>query len=384
MLNKLHIHDSNLVDKAIECVLLGNNSIRIISESNRSDLAESNRIRLRSLHRNVTQIERETGLQETYLGFPFLVGHIDENEFIYMRGPIVLFPVSIEYRRETKSPGWYLVPSQEKPPTLNRALLTAIKKNSGLGVPNSFMEEFDDLIDRIRNLKNGAESKFIDELSNLLLQNEFPLEVLKNNSSSNKVKALKPIDGYEVDEQQQNLHFENYKIIGNFPQGDSAIYFDYEELLKKTKSGDAEHGIVGKLLETSSYDAMGIWSQGNEVGNDDSNIENTEPGVDLQGISAENLSLAIESDPSQDEIVVASQDSECLVVRGPPGTGKSQVIVNLISDALAKHKRVLLVCQKRAALDIVYQRLDKVGLAKYAIPACFRFVSSFTNIFAPV
>ena len=366
MLSKLHIHDSNLIDKAIECVLLGNSSIRIISESNRSNLAEGNRIRLRSLHRNVTQIERETGLQETYLGFPFLVGHIDDNESTNVKGPVVLFPVSIEYRRETKSPGWYLVPLQEKPPTLNRALLTAIKKNAGLGVTNSFMEEFDDLIDRIRNLKNGVESKFIDELSNLLLQNEFPFEAPKNNSSSSKAKTLKPIDGYEVDEQQQNLHLENYKIIGNFPQGSSAIYFDYEELLKKIKTGDAEHGIIGSLLETSSYGTTGIWSQGNEDANDDSSIENNKPSVDLQAISAENLSLAIESDPSQDDIVIASQEAECLVVRGPPGTGKSQVIVNLVSDALAKHKRILLVCQKRAALDIVYQRLDKVGLAKYA------------------
>ena len=66
VLNKLHIHDSNLVDKVIEYILLGKDSIRIISESNRSDIAESNKIRLRSLYRTVTQIERETGLQETY------------------------------------------------------------------------------------------------------------------------------------------------------------------------------------------------------------------------------------------------------------------------------------------------------------------------------
>jgi len=160
MLNKLRIHDSNLVGKVIECVLLGRSSIRILSDSDRSDLAENNRIRLRSLYRNVTQIERETGLQETYLGFPFLVGHIDDDELTSVRGPVVLFPVSLEYKRETK-PGWYLVPSQEKPPTLNRALLAAIKKNAGLGVSNSFMEEFESLIDKIRNLKNDVESNLL-------------------------------------------------------------------------------------------------------------------------------------------------------------------------------------------------------------------------------
>ena len=88
MFNKLHINDSNLIDKVIDCVLLGKNSVRIISESNRSDIAESNRIKLKSLYRNVTQIERETGLQETYLGFPFLVGHVNDDESTYIRGPV--------------------------------------------------------------------------------------------------------------------------------------------------------------------------------------------------------------------------------------------------------------------------------------------------------
>ena len=57
--------------------------------------------------------------------------------------------------------------------------------------------------------------------------------------------------------------------------------------------------------------------------------------------------------------------SECTVVRGPPGTGKSQVIANMISNAVSKGKKVLVVCQKRAALDVVFQRLDRAGLGKY-------------------
>ena len=56
-----------------------------------------------------------------------------------------------------------------------------------------------------------------------------------------------------------------------------------------------------------------------------------------------------------------------MVVRGPPGTGKSQVITNLISDALTNNKKILVVCQKRAALDVVYQRLSKVGLEKFVV-----------------
>ena len=101
----------------------------------------------------------------------------------------------------------------------------------------------------VRNVKNDIESTFIEELRRFLLENDFPLDAKENNPFDDKVKTLEPINANseEDDEQQQKLHLENYRIIGNFPQGDSAIYFDYEELLKKTKSGDTDHGIIGQL-----------------------------------------------------------------------------------------------------------------------------------------
>jgi hypothetical protein len=50
-----------------------------------------------------------------------------------------------------------------------------------------------------------------------------------------------------------------------------------------------------------------------------------------------------------------------MVIYGPPGTGKSQTIVNIITDAICKKKRVLVVSQKKAALDVVYNRLGKLN-----------------------
>src|SRR5690606_37876075 len=54
-----------------------------------------------------------------------------------------------------------------------------------------------------------------------------------------------------------------------------------------------------------------------------------------------------------------------LVIQGPPGTGKSQLICNVISDFIARGKVVLMVCQKRAALDVVYARLNEVGISEF-------------------
>lgn len=74
--------------------------------------------------------------------------------------------------------------------------------------------------------------------------------------------------------------------------------------------------------------------------------------------------LIAPADPCQARTVRLARQAEILVVHGPPGTGKSQTIVNMIGDHLARGQRVLLVCDKRIALDVVYYRLDRLGLGQ--------------------
>ncbi len=75
----------------------------------------------------------------------------------------------------------------------------------------------------------------------------------------------------------------------------------------------------------------------------------------------------LDADSSQ---IAAIQDVKAgrnLVVEGPPGTGKSQTIVNLIAELLAEGKSVLFVSEKMAALDVVKDRLTSVGLGKFIL-----------------
>ncbi len=68
------------------------------------------------------------------------------------------------------------------------------------------------------------------------------------------------------------------------------------------------------------------------------------------------------ADPSQRQAVLMARSAKTLVVHGPPGTGKSQTIANIVGDYLARDRRVLVVCDKRTALDVVKNRLDHIGL----------------------
>ncbi len=86
--------------------------------------------------------------------------------------------------------------------------------------------------------------------------------------------------------------------------------------------------------------------------------------VDLDALSN---AVPVPADSSQLEAVAEAEAGRTFVLEGPPGTGKSQTITNLLAHSLANGKRVLFVAEKRAALDVVKARLDAVGLGPFSL-----------------
>ena len=75
----------------------------------------------------------------------------------------------------------------------------------------------------------------------------------------------------------------------------------------------------------------------------------------------------LEADSSQQEAILAVQEGCNLVLEGPPGTGKSQTITNMIAESLAAGRTVLFVSQKMAALEVVKGRLEDVGFGDFCL-----------------
>jgi hypothetical protein len=71
----------------------------------------------------------------------------------------------------------------------------------------------------------------------------------------------------------------------------------------------------------------------------------------------------LDSDASQSIAISRARSGDSFVLKGPPGTGKSQTIANLICTAIGEQKRVLFVAEKRAAIEAVTKRLDQAGLS---------------------
>ena len=105
---------------------------------------------------------------------------------------------------------------------------------------------------------------------------------------------------------------------------------------------------------------------GKSAGQDD-----TDDTIDARNTDKVNVPrdfcIPLDVDSSQMEAVVESGRGKSFILHGPPGTGKSQTITNMIANALFQGKRVLFVAEKMAALSVVQSRLEKIGLAPFCL-----------------
>lgn len=97
---------------------------------------------------------------------------------------------------------------------------------------------------------------------------------------------------------------------------------------------------------------------------------------DIETPSAEELDQVVDpiemyqvldADSSQQEAIEAAKRGKSFVLQGPPGTGKSQTIANIIAEKLADGERVLFVSEKQAALNVVKNRLDDIGIGRFCL-----------------
>jgi very-short-patch-repair endonuclease len=86
-----------------------------------------------------------------------------------------------------------------------------------------------------------------------------------------------------------------------------------------------------------------------------------------QSAPPEKTVTILDADSSQRRAIAAAVAGRSFVMDGPPGTGKSQTIANMIADLLARRKTILFVSDKAAALDVVYARLKAAGLSEFVL-----------------
>jgi superfamily I DNA and/or RNA helicase len=125
--------------------------------------------------------------------------------------------------------------------------------------------------------------------------------------------------------------------LGNFHYRKMSLVRDYTTLLDKNE----EHAAFDAIFSLEPRDVL---------------CESPRP------LPVEESYPIVNCDPTQASAIALARTGKHFIIQGPPGTGKSQTITNLIADFVAQGKRVLFVCEKRAAIDVVYHRLHQSGL----------------------
>ena len=147
----------------------------------------------------------------------------------------------------------------------------------------------------------------------------------------------------------KNWKVRNWASFGIYQAQNMPIYLDIEKLLASNFSE-----LLEKLV-TSDFENQQDSSSGELY------------DVDDKEITAEVPALINPADASQFSAVVDVIRGKNLVIKGPPGTGKSQTITNMIAALMLEGKSVLFVAQKQAALDVVRNNLAAAGLEDYLL-----------------
>ncbi|MEJ1959335.1 MAG: AAA domain-containing protein [Nitrosomonadales bacterium] len=290
--------------------------------------------RLERIQKAATDSIHSTGQHTLYVGYPCVVlpGVGGRTKL----APIFLFAVQI-------------VTSAQKI-TIKRIVETA---EDGTKTPSDaiFNRLLAAYIDREHGISLGADKHEI-EITGAEIENkiddifgpwktcvrsfEYP-----NTSSVPDRKYLKTLDS-----EGNDPYIAGYAILGLAEFTGQAMLDDLDKIIKMLDNGIESPEALTSLISAAK---------------DNPNNEAAEPSGDYSKWLVE------KSDPSQEKVVWAHKSNILTVLQGPPGTGKSQTIVNIVSDALAQKKTVLVVCQKRAAIEVVHKRLSAKGLGELAV-----------------
>ncbi|MBC7408406.1 MAG: DUF4011 domain-containing protein, partial [Arcicella sp.] len=294
--------------------------------------------RLRKISRTEKFIEEERGSEDLYVGYPIIKGKFSDGTVV--RCPLLFFPVTI-IQKDAQI--WQLQ-TRDESITLNRSFLLAYSYFNQVQISDEFLEHsFEDFS------KDSLE--FRTQLYEFLKDSPLKIDFNKDlfiNTLCNFEKQLKT--DLDLSENNGALKLYPQAVLGIFPQAGSFLVPDYEELL--TAFDNQQSTLIDEGLGALFPSQI-------------SKIEAERRLNQTSKIKEENLLTPFAVDASQELALQQIKTGTSMVIQGPPGTGKSQLICNLIADFTARGKKVLVVSQKRAALDVVQERLARAGMRPF-------------------
>ncbi len=270
--------------------------------------------KLKELKREIEEIEKETGRYELYIGYPFVFGTLTYGgSKTVIKAPLLLIPARIDLPDEGSA---QVLVNEAERIRINPALVLAYAQAKKLGIDQLELE-----FESLSHL--GSVKAVITYLE----ANGIKIECANS-------KNIYSYQRFKEPDNRGNLAVRYGAVLGRFPLSNS-IYNDYSLLEKKKLTTNA----IDELLSPKKH-------------------RKKRAAARRKDTHCYNVKML---DYAQSEVVRKVENNGNMVIYGPPGTGKSQTIVNIITDAICKNKSVLVVSQKKAALDVVFNRLGNLN-----------------------
>tara|TARA_R110000751_G_scaffold84717_5_gene169333 strand:- start:2479 stop:6576 length:4098 start_codon:yes stop_codon:yes gene_type:complete len=321
-----HINE-NLPDEFISALLSENPlKFKVSWKNNVSDfnnLFQEDQINLvgikKSFENLINQtdaIESEKGINTFGFGYPLLIRRDTKDNKLTV-SPLLIW--SLRIKRTNDFNTWVIQRNDDDPIYFNEILINHLQGDADIKIDQIASEMMDDgLID----------------LEELVAICQGVIEKTNTSPDSNLKSIL-----------QSNLT--NIKRIK-----DKAYY---ESLALTVNNAIVEYGGIFSIFEVQKQSIINDYEQLLIADDDTLDLD------DLTNHSFQSIS-SVETDPSQQGILNALGTKRNLLIQGPPGTGKSQSLTAVLVNALENHKKVIVVCEKITALEVLQNTLTDFGL----------------------
>src|SRR5680860_683261 len=261
-------------------------------------------------------IESEKGLNTFGFGFPLLVRR-DQSDNKLTIAPILIWSLRIRRKKEFNT--WEILRNEDDPIYINEVLINHLQNDSKIEIDQISSEHLDDgLIDR---------NELLDICVNII-------EAI-NSTTPNDLRETFEKKLNEVKSIPDKKHYEKLPLTSNNSFIDFGGLFSIFEVQKQNIIHD-----YANLLELKGAT------------------------IDLEDLDKHFFQpiSSVETDPSQQGILHSLKTSRNILIQGPPGTGKNQSLTAILVNALENQKKTIVVCEKRTALEVIYNALNEKGL----------------------
>ncbi len=260
-------------------------------------------------HENMNTF-REEGISSFALGYPLIIKQNNKTKSV-MKSPLFVWKLNIE-RSKTDINEFIISRDEDSPIEINKVLLMQILSDDKVNLSNIY-EEITDEEEGILTYEEISNTiKKMNEKIKLDFSEEFKLEPFPET-----------VEGLDSAGKEKTFIFYG-GVLGLFKRQKEGIIKDFVNLTENYSQ---------YKFNVSERDNFQL---------------------------SKNTSIA--TDPSQQNVIETLTDSQYKIIQGPPGTGKSQTLTAIITNSLENGANILIVCEKKTALDVIYEKLSELGI----------------------